>query len=96
MPHSRCVVVIEACEESGSRDLPYYIQLLLPRIKSPSLIICLDSGCGNYEQLWLTTSLRGAVMGNLKAEILTEGVHSGSARYSFLVQKRRPSVDDVG
>lgn len=79
VPHSRCVVVIEACEESGSRDLPYYIQLLLPRIKSPSLIICLDSGCGNYEQLWLTTSLRGAVMGNLKAEILTEGVHSGSA-----------------
>jgi acetylornithine deacetylase/succinyl-diaminopimelate desuccinylase-like protein len=79
VPHSRCVVIIEACEESGSRDLPYYIQLLLPRIKSPSLIICLDSGCGNYDQLWLTTSLRGAVMGNLKAEILTEGVHSGSA-----------------
>jgi hypothetical protein len=45
------VVIIEACEESGSRDLPYYIQLLLPRIKSPSLIICLDSGCGNYDQV---------------------------------------------
>jgi acetylornithine deacetylase/succinyl-diaminopimelate desuccinylase-like protein len=79
VPHARCVVVVEACEESGSRDLPHYIQALLPRIKSPSLVICLDSGCGNYEQLWLTTSLRGTVVGNLKAEILTEGVHSGSA-----------------
>ena len=58
-PHARCVVLIEACEESGSYDLPAYIEHLAPRIGTPSLVVCLDSGCGNYEQLWCTTSLRG-------------------------------------
>ncbi len=57
--HVRCVILIEACEESGSYDLPHYVNHLAPRIGSPSLVICLDSGCGNYDQLWMTTSLRG-------------------------------------
>ncbi|HEX2817136.1 MAG TPA: M20/M25/M40 family metallo-hydrolase, partial [Phenylobacterium sp.] len=60
---ARCVVLIEACEESGSFDLPFYVDHLADRIGSPSLVICLDSGCGNYEQLWLTTSLRGMTGG---------------------------------
>ncbi|HZC46091.1 MAG TPA: M20 family metallopeptidase [Candidatus Acidoferrum sp.] len=77
--HARCVVVIEACEESGSFDLPHYIQHLADRIGQPSLCIALDSGCGNYEQLWLTTSLRGLVGGKLQVDVLTEGVHSGDA-----------------
>ena len=34
---------------------------------------------GNYDQLWLTTSLRGLVGGRLQVEVLTEGVHSGDA-----------------
>ena len=79
IPHARCVVVIEACEESGSFDLPHYMQHLAKRIGQPSLCIALDSGCGNYEQLWCTTSLRGLVGGKLKVEVLTEGVHSGDA-----------------
>ncbi|MCZ6718195.1 MAG: M20 family metallopeptidase [Gammaproteobacteria bacterium] len=79
IPHARCIVIIEACEESGSYDLPHYIDLLSDRIGRPSLVICLDSGCGNYEQLWCTTSLRGLVGGNLTVQILTEGVHSGDA-----------------
>ena len=77
--HSRCVVLIEACEESGSPDLPHYVEHLADRIGEPALVICLDSGCGNYEQLWSTTSLRGLVGGELSVEILTEGVHSGDA-----------------
>jgi acetylornithine deacetylase/succinyl-diaminopimelate desuccinylase-like protein len=77
--HARCVVIIEACEESGSFDLPHYIAHLAPRIGQPSLCIALDSGCGNYEQLWLTTSLRGLVGGRLQVDVLTEGVHSGDA-----------------
>ena len=77
--HSRCVVMIEACEESGSYDLPYYVDHLAARIGKPSLIVCLDSGCGNYEQLWLTTSLRGLTGGNLIVKVLEEGVHSGDA-----------------
>lgn len=76
---ARCVILIEACEESGSPDLPFYIDHLADRIGTPSLVICLDSGCGNYDQLWLTTSLRGMAAGNLTVRVLTEGVHSGDA-----------------
>ncbi|HET7930658.1 MAG TPA: M20 family metallopeptidase [Rhodanobacteraceae bacterium] len=79
VPHARCVVMIEACEESGSYDLPYYVDHLAPRIGQPSLVVCLDSGCANYDQLWLTTSLRGMTGGELTVEVLTEGVHSGDA-----------------
>ncbi|MBV8168091.1 MAG: M20/M25/M40 family metallo-hydrolase, partial [Alphaproteobacteria bacterium] len=79
VPHARCVIVIEACEESGSIDLPFYIDHLAERIGRPSLVVCLDSGCGNYDQLWMTTSLRGVVPGTLRVEVLSEGVHSGDA-----------------
>jgi len=79
VPHARCVVLIEACEESGSVDLPYYVDHLAAKIGNPSLVICLDSGCGNYDQLWLTTSLRGMVAGTLTVRVLEEGVHSGDA-----------------
>lgn len=79
LPHARCVVVIECCEESGSYDLPHYIEALRERIGSPTLVVCLDSGCGDYERLWLTTSLRGVVTGDLHVSTLTEGVHSGKA-----------------
>jgi len=77
--HARCVVLIEACEESGSYDLPAYVDHLADRIGKPSLVVCLDSGCGNYEQLWCTTSLRGMAGGNLTVNVLEEGVHSGDA-----------------
>jgi acetylornithine deacetylase/succinyl-diaminopimelate desuccinylase-like protein len=79
LPHSRIVVIIECCEESGSVDLPAYIDLLSDRIGTPRLVVCLDSGCGNYDQLWTTSSLRGSIVGNLTVEVLTEGVHSGDA-----------------
>ncbi|SRR5579875_97987 len=79
VPHARCAIVIEACEESGSYDLPHYLDYLAPRIGEVSLVIALDSGCANYEQLWCTTSLRGLVGGVLRVEVLTEGVHSGDA-----------------
>jgi len=77
--HARCVIIIEACEESGSVDLPFYIEHLSERIDTPELIICLDSGCGNYDQLWSTTSLRGLIGGTLNVEVLEEGIHSGDA-----------------
>jgi acetylornithine deacetylase/succinyl-diaminopimelate desuccinylase-like protein len=77
--HPRVVGLIETCEESGSPDLPAYLEALKPRLGDVSLVVCLDSGAGNYDQLWLTTSLRGMVSGVLKVDILTEGVHSGDA-----------------
>ncbi|HEY1090456.1 MAG TPA: M20 family metallopeptidase [Burkholderiaceae bacterium] len=79
IPRPRCVGLIETCEESGSFDLPAYIDALKTRLGQVSLVVCLDSGAGDYEQLWLTTSLRGMVSGVLKVEVLSEGIHSGDA-----------------
>ena len=79
VPHPRIVGLIESCEESGSYDLMPYLDALRPRLGDVGLVVCLDSGAGNYDQLWLTTSLRGMASGVLKVQILTEGVHSGDA-----------------
>ena len=77
--HPRLVGLIETCEESGSHDLPAYLDALRDRLGEVSLVVCLDSGAGNYDQLWLTTSLRGNVTGTLRVEVIEEGVHSGEA-----------------
>jgi acetylornithine deacetylase/succinyl-diaminopimelate desuccinylase-like protein len=77
--HSRCVGMIETCEESGSYDLPAYLDALAPRMGQVDFVVGLDSGCGDYERMWATTSLRGLAGGTLKVEVLTEGVHSGDA-----------------
>ena len=77
--HARCVLVIEASEESGSPDLPAYVDALADRIGSPSLVVCLDSNCATYDRLWVTTSLRGLASVELDVHVLTQGVHSGSA-----------------
>jgi acetylornithine deacetylase/succinyl-diaminopimelate desuccinylase-like protein len=79
MAHPRIVGLVETCEESGSYDLMPYIDLLRKRLGDVGLVICLDSGAGNYDQLWLTSSLRGMASGTLRVEVLTEGVHSGDA-----------------
>lgn len=76
-PHIK--VAIELSEESGSNDLPFYFENYSEKFGTPNLIVCLDSGTGNYEQFWMTTSLRGLVNGTLKVQILNEGVHSGDA-----------------
>jgi len=77
--HSRCVGLIETCEESGSYDLPAYLEALAPRLGPVDFVVGLDSGCGDYERMWATTSLRGLTGGTLTVEVLTEGVHSGDA-----------------
>jgi acetylornithine deacetylase/succinyl-diaminopimelate desuccinylase-like protein len=75
--HGRCVLLLECGEESGSPDLPAYLELLAPRFGDVSLVICLDSGAGDYERLWLTTSLRGLVQTTVTARMLSIGQHSG-------------------
>jgi acetylornithine deacetylase/succinyl-diaminopimelate desuccinylase-like protein len=77
--HARLLVIIEASEESGSPDLPAYIDALADRIGQPDLVICLDSGCATWDRLWLTTSLRGLIAITLTVRVLSEGVHSGAA-----------------
>src|SRR5580700_11826687 len=79
VPLPRCVLMIEATEESGSIHLPAHLDALGGKIGEPSLVVCLDAECGNYEQLWTTTSLRGNLVGKLKVRVLTEGAHSGLA-----------------
>lgn len=76
-PHIK--IAIELSEESGSEDLPFYFNHFSEKFGSPHLVVCLDSGAGNYEQFWTTTSLRGLVSGTLKVQVLNEGVHSGDA-----------------
>ncbi|MEO8345109.1 MAG: M20 family metallopeptidase [Betaproteobacteria bacterium] len=90
--HPHCVGMIETCEESGSYDLPAYLAALAPRMGNVDFVVGLDSGCGDYERLWATTSLRGMAAGTLTVEVLTEGVHSGDASgivpSSFRVARR--------
>jgi acetylornithine deacetylase/succinyl-diaminopimelate desuccinylase-like protein len=77
--HARCIVLIEGSEESGSPDLPAYMEALADRLGTPSLVICLDSGCASHDRLWITTSLRGLLALDVTVRVLDEGVHSGAA-----------------
>ncbi|KAL7701368.1 Succinyl-diaminopimelate desuccinylase-like protein [Lotmaria passim] len=79
IPHGRVVITIEAAEESGSPGLDYYMERCKERIGNVDLMVCLDSGSLNYDQVWLTTSLRGVAIGELAVQTLTEGMHSGVA-----------------
>jgi acetylornithine deacetylase/succinyl-diaminopimelate desuccinylase-like protein len=79
LPRARHIILIECCEESGSRDLPFYMKHLAGWIGTPSLVICLDSGVGDYQRLWVTTSLRGTLGYRLTVKVLAEPIHSGLA-----------------
>lgn len=99
--HRRCVVLIEASEESGSNDLPAHVEALAPRLGPVDLVLCLDSGAADYDTLWLTTSLRGLVDGTLRVSVLTEGVHSGAASgvvpSSFrIIRQLLDRIEDAG
>ncbi len=76
--HGRLVVLIEASEESGSPDLPAYVDHLKDRIGDVEMVICLDSGAADYDSLWVTTSLRGLIAGTLDVRVANVGLHSGS------------------
>jgi len=77
VPHGKCILLIETCEESGSYDLDYYLDEYADKIGEPDLVVCLDSGAGDYERMWLTTSLRGFVSGDLSVSLLRDSIHSG-------------------
>lgn len=77
LPH--CVVLIEASEESGSPDLDAHLDALSEDLGPVELVICLDSGALDFERLWVTSSLRGNVVANVRVDVLTQGVHSGDA-----------------
>ena len=76
--HGKIIITIEGGEESGSPDLVYYLKKLSDRIGTPDLMVCMDSGCKDYNTFWITTSLRGVCVLDLTVECLEESVHSGS------------------
>ncbi|MEP7026946.1 MAG: M20/M25/M40 family metallo-hydrolase, partial [Actinomycetota bacterium] len=77
--HARAIVLLETGEESGSPDLPAYMEHLAGRLGDVTLVVCLDGGGGNYERLWLTTSLRGIVQATVTVRVLDAPQHSGLA-----------------
>ena len=79
IPHGRCVVMIEASEESGSTDLEAYLDALRTHLGDVELMICLDSGALTYDRLWVTTSLRGVLNVEITISVLEHGQHSGAA-----------------
>ena len=80
LAYPRCLILIEGSEESGSGDLPDYVELMAQRLdRNHSLIVALDSIAGDYDRLWTTTSVRGQVQGVLRVRTLTVAVHSGDA-----------------
>jgi acetylornithine deacetylase/succinyl-diaminopimelate desuccinylase-like protein len=79
LPHARCVVIIEASEESGSPDLEAHLDALGSELGDVDLVLCLDSGALDYDRLWVTTSLRGNLVVTVRVDVLDHGVHSGEA-----------------
>lgn len=77
--HARCLVLIEASEESSSPDLEAHLDALGADLGDVELLICLDSGALTYDRLWVTTSLRGMAILTVRIDVLAHGVHSGSA-----------------
>ncbi len=75
--HRRCLVLIEASEESGSPDLPPHLEAMGDELGDVSLIVGLDSGAADYDGLWVTTSLRGMVQLDLRVDVVERGMHSG-------------------
>jgi acetylornithine deacetylase/succinyl-diaminopimelate desuccinylase-like protein len=74
----RMVILIEGAEESFTDDLFYYVNQLKTVIGTPSMVMCLDSGCADYERLWVSTNLRGVISISLKVSVMTtQGIHSG-------------------
>eukprot|EP01084_Bolivina_argentea_P238309 400373_1 len=78
-PHPRCIIMIEGGEESGSPDMVYYLNKLLDRIGTPKIVMALDASAQDWDQLWMTVSLRGIVGLNLRCQLLSEGIHSGNS-----------------
>ena len=77
VPYPTSHFLIETCEESGSFDLPPYLEALSEKLGNPDLVVVLDSGGPDYEHIWVTEALRGLVSGNLSVRVSHEGVHSG-------------------
>ncbi|CAD8206663.1 unnamed protein product [Paramecium pentaurelia] len=79
LKHPRIIMAFEADEESGSQHIYHYLDKLKEKIGQVDLVIALDASCGSYDRLWVTTTLRGIVVGTVTVQVLNEGIHSGES-----------------
>lgn len=73
----RICLALETEEESGSENLIKLLTLSEDYLGKPDCLFCMDSGVLDYEQLWVTSSLRGVAMVDLQVECALSGYHSG-------------------
>lgn len=73
----RVALVLETEEESGSPNLVALLEQAKDFIQPPDMLFCMDSGAFDYNQLWITSSLRGICIIDLTVELGSAGYHSG-------------------
>ena len=73
----RICMVLETEEESGSENLIPLLKQAKDATGVPDFLFCMDSGCIDYEQLWMTSSLRGVAMVDIEVQAGVDGYHSG-------------------
>jgi len=62
----RICLVLETEEESGSPNLIPLLKIAKEAIGEPDHCFCMDSGAFDYNQLWITSSLRGICIIDMK------------------------------
>lgn len=77
IPYPTVNFILDFDEEGGSVNLERYLEKFSFKIGTPDLCITLDSGAGDYNRIWNTTTERGIVTGTLTVKVLTDSVHSG-------------------
>ena len=76
MPRICCL--FEGAEESTDADLKYYFDKLIPILGDNVVaFIPLDSGCPDYDRLWMANSLRGIVDIDVNIQTLDQESHYG-------------------
>jgi acetylornithine deacetylase/succinyl-diaminopimelate desuccinylase-like protein len=73
----RVAVVLETEEESGSPNLIPLLKAASDTIGKPDVCFCMDSGAFDYNQLWMTSSLRGICILDLTVQCGKDSYHSG-------------------
>lgn len=73
----RCVMVLEAEEESGSPHLLELLNAAKDTIGKPDFLLCMDSQTFDYKSMWLTSSKRGICNLDVTISAAKGGYHSG-------------------
>ena len=101
-PLPRICLIFEGAEESTDEHLTYYFNKLLPIIgENVIAFIPLDSGCADYDRLWITNSLRGVCDYEINIQTLDNNISFGPeasgriAENLFILRKAIDAVMDT-